>query len=125
VGVPSNLERFVHQRVTLPDLQRDLQGMAFGSEAILEGVARAPQDWGVTACPHTVCGLLALETLRAAGDHGGWIVAATAHPAKFPEIVEPRIGAEVPIPQHLAHWLARPASADRVPADVAEVALRI
>jgi threonine synthase len=36
------------------------------------------------------------------------VIVATAHPAKFDEIVEPLIGAKVPVPQLLAEILARP-----------------
>ena len=37
------------------------------------------------------------------------MIVATAHPAKFDEIVEPLIGAAVPVPESLAAILARPA----------------
>jgi threonine synthase len=37
-----------------------------------------------------------------------WILVATAHPAKFETIVEPLIGATVPLPDGLAEILARP-----------------
>jgi threonine synthase len=36
------------------------------------------------------------------------VIVATAHPAKFDEIVEPLIGARVPVPESLAEILARP-----------------
>ncbi len=39
---------------------------------------------------------------------GRWIVVATAHPAKFAEIVEPLIGRPVAVPESLAALLARP-----------------
>jgi threonine synthase len=35
-------------------------------------------------------------------------VVATAHPAKFNDVVEPLIGAEVPVPDALAALLALP-----------------
>ena len=37
-----------------------------------------------------------------------WILVATAHPAKFNEIVEPLIGREVPVPPPLAELLGLP-----------------
>jgi threonine synthase len=52
-----------------------------------------------------------LERLRARGEPGAWLVAATAHPAKFDTIVEPLIGQAVPPPQALAELLARPSTA--------------
>ena len=48
---------------------------------------------------------------RAAGDLRPWAIVATAHPAKFESIVEPRVGRRVEAPPALADCLARPASA--------------
>ena len=46
-------------------------------------------------------------------------VALDDGPAKFDTIVEPLVGHEVPVPPSLAQCLARPASAQRLPADYA------
>jgi threonine synthase len=42
---------------------------------------------------------------------------ATAHPAKFREVVEPAIGQAVPLPATLADALSRPRSSARLPVD--------
>ena len=63
-----------------------------------------------------------LERLRARGDAGTWIVAATAHPAKFDTVVEPLVGRSVPVPAPLAELLARPAHAQPLCADAAALA---
>jgi threonine synthase len=45
------------------------------------------------------------------GDEAGerpWVVVATAHPAKFEDVVEPLTGAPVPLPPALAELMARP-----------------
>ncbi len=44
---------------------------------------------------------------------------ATAHPAKFETIVEPLIGATVPLPKGLAEILARPSRFVGIDADLA------
>jgi threonine synthase len=44
------------------------------------------------------------------GARGDWVVVATAHPAKFNEVVEPQIGREVPMPEALQKLMARPRS---------------
>jgi threonine synthase len=119
VGVPSNLERLRFQVRQVPDLAKDLEATAVGDAGILEAVGRAPGRWGVVACPHTACGLHVLEDRRARGDTRGWIVTATAHPAKFPEVVEPRIGRPVPLPPALSLLLERPARSRRLEADPA------
>jgi len=46
-----------------------------------------------------------------------WVLAATAHPAKFREIVEPLIGRTVPVPETLAKLFARPAQCVEIDAD--------
>ena len=51
------------------------------------------------------------------GASGDWAVVATAHPAKFERVVEPLIGREMPIPAPLAALLARPSTADPLPAE--------
>ncbi len=112
VGVPSNLDRLERQRTLEPGIAADLGASAVEDAEILAAVSEAPGRWGVVACPHTACALHAL----ASGDvgpppPGGWIVAATAHPAKFPEVVEPALGEEVPLPESLVELLARPARA--------------
>jgi threonine synthase len=45
-------------------------------------------------------------------------VVATAHPAKFDEIVEPLIAKTVELPQRLAELLARPNRVTEIEADV-------
>ena len=37
-----------------------------------------------------------------------WVIVATAHPAKFDEVVEPLISATVPVPPALVELLALP-----------------
>ncbi len=49
---------------------------------------------------------------------GRWLLIATAHPAKFREIVEPLIGRPVAVPESLARLLALPAHATEIAADL-------
>jgi threonine synthase len=37
-----------------------------------------------------------------------WVLVGTAHPAKFNDVVEPLIGAQVPVPAALADLLSLP-----------------
>ncbi|NCZ69420.1 MAG: hypothetical protein EBY80_04430 [Actinobacteria bacterium] len=91
-------------------------------DAISEAIRRTWHAHGIAICPHTACGMEVLRRLRARGDVGTWIVAATAHPAKFDTVVEPIIGAQVPVPAPLAALLARPAHADPLPPESAALA---
>jgi threonine synthase len=62
-----------------------------------------------------------LDRRRATGDHGDAIVVATAHPAKFETIIEPLLGHPVETPPALAALLARPAQAEPIRADYADL----
>jgi threonine synthase len=48
-----------------------------------------------------------------------WILVATAHPAKFREIVEPLLAREVEMPQSLAALFARPVACTEIDAGIA------
>jgi len=108
VGDPSNFER-------LAWLYRDqdlrsigLNAVGVDDSAITATIRGYWAERGLVVCPHTACGLEALGRLRDQGDDRPWMVAATAHAAKFDNVVEPLIGAEVPVPEPLAKLLAKP-----------------
>jgi threonine synthase len=122
VGIPSNLERLQFQVRQDPARAEGLAATCVEDAGILDAVSRAPGRWGIIACPHTACALHVLEHRRTQGDTRGWIVAATAHPAKFPEIIEPRIGSVVPVPPALVRLLERPARSRLLEADPAALA---
>jgi threonine synthase len=119
VGAPSNAERLLAR---FPQVRHAIDADWADDEAIGTAIRRTWDRHGVPICPHTACGIEVLERLRARGDQGTWIVAATAHPAKFDTVVEPIIGAAVPVPPPLAALLMRPAHADPLPADPSALA---
>jgi threonine synthase len=80
-------------------------------------VAAAEARHGIAPCPHTACGLAVLEDLRAAGDVRDWAVAATAHAAKFLDVVGPLLSSAPAVPPAFAALLAKPAQADRIGVD--------
>lgn len=106
VGAPSNLERM---RAMFPLVKLAVEVVE--DEVIRRTIAETYQAYQVAVCPHTACGIEALRRMRAAGEKGRWLVAATAHPAKFETVVEPLIGAAVPVPPALAELLKRPSFA--------------
>ena len=66
-------------------------------------------------CPHTATAAEVYHRLSAAerAEHP-WVLVATAHPAKFNEIVEPLIGKPVEVPESLARLLALPSSSREI-----------
>ncbi len=86
VGAPSNFERFEALWGSEPPVP--VRGLRVDDAATLETIRRAYAAWGVVVCPHTAVGLAAAERDRQAlGDTAPRLVFATAHAAKFPEVV--------------------------------------
>ena len=112
VGAPSNAERL---RVMYSDAQlRDaVSAESVDDDTIARTIAETWRDHRYALCPHTACAV----SVRRHHKGGPWIVVATAHPAKFETIVEPLIGEAVVAPPALAALLARPSSAEPLPAD--------
>lgn len=117
VGAPSNFERL---RWLYPD-EGELR-LAFRTEAVDDDEIRdviccSRERYGTLACPHTATALRLLERLRTRGDQRDWAVAATAHPAKFDEVIEPLIGAKIEVPPALSALLERPSRSEPIAAD--------
>ena len=109
VGNPSNMERLRDLLGDAEALQGSVTAIRVSDTRIREQIRARYADYGFAICPHTATAAQAYAQLgserRAAND---WLLVATAHPAKFEQIVEPLIGAEVPLPAALAEILLRP-----------------
>lgn len=112
VGAPSNFERLTWLYPDAAKLRHEFSAQSVDDAAIKTTIRERHQRYGEVFCPHTATAVHVLEGLRASGDRDPWAVVSTAHPAKFEGIVEPLIGAQVPVPPSLAELLARPAHAD-------------
>ena len=91
VGAPSNLARLVALSGGNPrELARELEAVGVSDDA-----TRAAMRWawasGVEVDPHTAVGLAAALDRDTSGA-GAPVVVATAHPAKFPEVVADVLG---------------------------------
>ena len=120
VGAPSNFERLQH---LFPKLE-GVSGISVPDDEIALQVRAAPERYGQIICPHTACAFAAFEQIQMQQPDSQWLIAATAHPAKFDSIVEPLIGTTIPIPDGLARLLEQPAHALEIPASDTEL-LRI
>jgi threonine synthase len=117
VGNPSNLERLLALYPDLAVLRTALRAVSIDDDATRERIRIDYQRYGRVWCPHSAVAAEAYERLapneRA---HGRWVLVATAHPAKFREIVEPLIGAALTMPQNLARLFDRPSSCTEIEA---------
>jgi threonine synthase len=119
VGNPSNMERLRSLFPDMPGLLAAVSADSVDDEAIRGRIRAAFADWGRSLCPHTavaaeVYARLSAERRRAAP----WVIVATAHAAKFKEIVEPLTGAAVPVPESLMRLFARPTACTEIPANL-------
>lgn len=117
VGSPNNFERLDWLFPDEPELRNALRAESVDDRTIEATISASHAHLGETICPHTATAVQVLQRLRARGETGDWCVVATAHPAKFPEVVEPLVGAPVPLPPALAAMLERPSRAEALAAD--------
>jgi threonine synthase len=108
VGNPSNMERLLYMAGSEAAARGEATAVRVPDEDIRAAICHGPERYGRTWCPHTATAVRAWETLEPAARAHPWVVVATAHPAKFEDVVEPLIGAEVPVPPALAELMARP-----------------
>jgi threonine synthase len=111
VGNPSNMERLRDLYPTLAGLKEHVCALSVTDDAIRARVRAGYAAYGQIWCPHTATAAEGYARLigGSAAARRPWTLVATAHPAKFPEIVEPLIGCTVPVPGPLAKLFARPA----------------
>jgi threonine synthase len=119
VGNPSNMERLRSLFPGMPELVAAVSADSVDDAAIRLRILSAFDDWGKTLCPHTAVAAEVYARLPEARRRASpWVIVATAHAAKFKEIVEPLIGQEVPIPESLMRLLARPTAYSEIPANL-------
>lgn len=108
VGDPSNMERILHLYHDHKTLTARLSATSIDDNAIRNRI-RAEAQAGWIPCPHTAVAAEAWHRMAEPERRRlHWIVVATAHPAKFPEVVEPLIGHALTPPTALAQLLGRP-----------------
>jgi threonine synthase len=120
VGNPSNMERLRALHPQLAELRAAVSACSVTDEQIRAQIRAGFQRFGQIWCPHTATAAHAYERLPPAARGGGrWVLVATAHPAKFREIVEPLIGRPVAVPETLTRLFARPVQCVEIDADLA------
>jgi threonine synthase len=111
VGHPSNFERMVWlYDGDLHAMRRDVVGRRHTDDEVRATIRRVYEERGYVLDPHSAIAYLGLvaQMGREEESERVGIFLATAHPAKFSEIVQPVIGRAVELPGPLAEALARP-----------------
>jgi threonine synthase len=119
VGNPSNMERLRWLFPGLDTLRGAVSAESVDDDAIRASIRRDFKDYGQTWCPHTATAAHLYRQLPVARKAERWVLVATAHPAKFNDVVEPLIDATVPVPPALAALLSLPSQQQDVPPTLA------
>jgi threonine synthase len=117
VGNPSNLERMSALYPDARQLGAALSADWVADQAISARIRADYARFGQVWCPHTASAAetwARLSPQRQAAHR--WVLVATAHPAKFREIVEPLIGQAVAVPENLKRLFELPSSFTEIPA---------
>jgi threonine synthase len=123
VGNPSNMERLRALYPAVTDLRGQVSADSVDDAAIRARIVRDHDEYGRIWCPHTATAAEVYRRLPAVERRDvPWVLVATAHPAKFPEVVEPLIGKALEIPRSLARLLEMPQSLLDLPPTLAALA---
>jgi threonine synthase len=119
VGNPSNMERLQKLYPDWRELASQAHAHVVDDDQIRARIVSDYRALGETWCPHTATAAQVYADLDAGSrrDHH-WVLVATAHPAKFNEIVEPLIHEEVAVPPALAELLELPSQFLEIPASL-------
>jgi len=148
IGVSSNFERLLFElvgrdggltarlmadsrasgRMAVPDAawrhaRALFHGFSVDDAGTLAEIRGTDAATGYLADPHTATALAAARADRA--PCVPTVVAATAHPAKFPDAIEQAVGRRPLLPAHLATLYDRPEYLSVVPADLATIEARL
>jgi threonine synthase len=109
VGNPNNFPRLLDLcRNRLENVQKEIWGHGATDEETLAAMKMLHDRFGYIADPHTAVGVLGWEAYkREHPEPAQGLVLATAHPAKFADVVKTAVGTAPPLPDRLAAYLKR------------------
>jgi threonine synthase len=123
VGNPSNMERIRALYPTWETMREHLSADSVDDATIRARIKGDFMQYGREWCPHTATAAEVYSRLSAAERRASpWILVATAHPAKFNEIVEPVIGQALAVPESLDRLLRLPQRCVDLPATLEALA---
>src|SRR5216110_1451956 len=107
VGNPNNFPRLLDLcRGRLENVQKEIWGHAATDEETLCEMKAVHERFGYLPDPHTAVGVFCWEAYKMEhAEPAQGLVLATAHPAKFADVVMKAIGTAPPLPDRLAAYL--------------------
>jgi threonine synthase len=109
VGNPSNMERLRSLYPSIDRLREQVSAYSVDDATIQARIGEDFMHYGREWCPHTATAAEVYSRLSGEERRSHpWVLVATAHPAKFNEVVEPIIGKSVEVPDALERLLRLP-----------------
>lgn len=123
VGNPSNFERILNIfGGAFDDIKANIVGKYYSDEATKSIIADVYKAQGYILDPHSAIGYKGLKDyLGAEGKDLQGVFLATAHPAKFLEVVEPLVEGKVEIPTALKEAMEKPKQSKPMSANFEEL----
>ena len=123
VGNPSNFARLrALYGNDLDALRRDVFSTSISDDETLDEIRRTYEHSGHVLDPHSAVGVAAARRFRAMHPSvRPTIIAGTAHPAKFPDVVSEALGVSTPLPLQLQEALHRTKQSTRVAAQYEQI----
>jgi len=118
VGTPSNFERLIALAADDREVTVDLV-----TDEDIKARIVADHTAGYLWCPHSAAAAEAYSRLSEAQQSAQpWLIAATAHPYKFADVIEPLTGETIAAPPALSAILSRPSHKERIRPEPAALA---
>ena len=122
VGNPSNFARMLAlYDADAGRMRGDVEAHAFTDDQTRAAISRVFADRGDVLDPHSAVAYLGLTQAMSDQRPATGVFLATAHPAKFADIVEPVIGRKVDLPPRLAQCLTREPQLERVGSTLGDI----
>lgn len=119
VGNPSNFARLqaIYQN-NITAMQNEISGIAIDDAETLAQIAKIYSQQKYILDPHTAVGVAAAEHIAdQTHSNDDYIIAATAHPAKFTEVIQQALQFAPPLPESLQVALQRQKQSTVLPVD--------
>jgi threonine synthase len=114
VGAPSNFERMRWMfNDDVAAMRRMVRASVQTDDEVRQTIRTVFENWGYVCDPHTAIAYAGLDVVQ--DEDYPLAFLATAHPAKFKEIVEPLVRAHIPLPRELAEAVAKPRLVEKIP----------